>query len=106
MPEIVNKINTEYAYERVDKKYPCIFVENTGDAFPLLVTCLKTGDIPLALRQGENLFLSSIGLDPNPVNLALILKVYPITIYKSANEKYHVTNAEELLNLGVWWKGD
>lgn len=103
MNEIVTSLNANSGYSVSGIEYPNIEVLNISDALAVLMTCLKPGNIPIYIHHGDNVHKLRVGVDPNPMNIASLLRVYPIKINLAQGNSVNVRNTEELLNLGKWW---
>lgn len=103
MNDIVTKVNEYSGYSSSEREYPNIEILGVNDALAVLMSCLKTGQIPVYMEHNGNLHKLKTGIDPDPMNLRLLLQVYNVSISLSSSNRVVVKNTEELLDLGKWW---
>lgn len=101
--DIVTSVDETMAFQRVQLSYPHIYVENVGDAFAVIFSCLQSGDIPLYITHKGQLHCLNGGINPDPVNVAKLLRVYKISVNLTSTESVHTEDIRNYLDLGIWW---
>ena len=103
MNNIVTKLNENSGYSTTKMEYPSIEILQITDALAVLMSCLKQGDIPVYMEHNGNMHRLKMGLDPDPMNLRLLLRIYSIKVNITEHENVIVKSTTELLDLGKWW---
>ena len=103
MSDIVTHLTEKSGYVVEGIEYPNIEVLDVGDAFAVLSTCLKSGNIPIYIEHAGCLHRIKNRVSADPISLSKVLRVYKMHINVSETESHLVTNVEELLELGEWW---
>lgn len=93
-------LSTTSANPKINTPYPHIALDCLTDALTVVIDSLENGDLPLLVTyQGETYRVADI--DKSPLNIAKLLKITQITLWRNASEKVLIRDNYDLLEAGV-----
>lgn len=93
-------LNTVTANPRIQKPYPHVSIETLTEAITVVISMLKSGDLPVIVHYGGRTYKVA-DVDRSPTNLAMLLRIVDFKIVLNDNESINIHSNSDLLERGT-----
>lgn len=92
-----NKVDFYYGYEDTQASYPYLLIEHSSALIGLLLENLPKGDVPIALKDGEEKIELAINLERSLDCLGTLANITRFKIVTDENKYININNITDLI---------
>lgn len=92
-----NKVDFYSGYEDKDASYPYLLIEHSSSMIGVLLNNLPEGDVPIALKDGEEEIELAITLERSINCLGTLANITKFKIMLSKNKYININNINDLI---------
>ena len=89
----------DFQHSKVEAVYPYLLIENIGEEFPLVVSCLEDGSLPLVVKHEGNAIQLDKRISASALTIKKLVDIYPVTAYMSSTEQYKIESTYDLMEI-------
>ena len=95
-------LDEHFQNEKVEMPYPCILFRDAGEEFPLVISCLEPGNLPILVQQGNSTIMLDFKTSTSALNLNKLLGLYSFQVLISKEESYNIESIFDLMEVLPW----